>query len=498
MLDSFVQIGYHYCSMDTTDLRNASREGLLAIIAEQARVIADWRATVAALQARVKELEDRLALDSHNSSKPPSTDNSRRRTRSLRQPSGKKPGGQPGHPGQTLQLSASPDQVVKHRPEQCATCGASLAEATVTDVARRQVIDLPPLKLEVVEHQVVQLQCPCCGQANAGEFPPAVEHMVQYGPRLQGLGVYLLARQLLPYERIQETLTDLFGAAPSAGTLQSAVERCAVRLAPLEAKIKVAISKAAVAHFDESGFYVEGQRKWLHVASTAQLTHYGCHANRGKKATDELDILPQFRGRAVHDAWSTYLAYEDCSHAFCNSHHLRELTFLEEQDGQAWAPEMKQLLLAGKGEVATAQAAGQSQLAGPVLQALQERYQQILAAGFGQNPLPAAPRPPGHKGRRKKSKARNLLERLDGQREAVLAFLQDFRVPFDNSQAERDIRMLKVQQKISGCFRSDHGATAFCRIRGYLSTLQKQGHPLLAALERVFMGNPLTPALEAE
>lgn len=480
------------------DLTNASRDELLRIIAAQAQVIVALQAQVAALQARVKELEDQLATNSRNSSKPPSTDGARPRPRSLRKPSGKKPGGQPGHPGQTLRLVDKPDRIVQHRPSECAGCGASLAEVTPTEVERRQVIDLPTLPLEVVEHQAERIACPCCSRSTSGSFPSEVSQPVQYGPRVQALGVYLLSYQLVPYERTQELLQDLFGVAPSTGTLQTTVERCADGLAEVETKIKRGVYQAKVGHFDETGFYIAGKRSWLHVSGTPQLTYFGWHAKRGKTATDELGVLPNFRGWAVHDAWKPYFGYEECEHALCNAHHLRELAFVEERDRQPWATEMKDLLLTIKGRVEDAKAVGQTSLAAAVRQGFESRYRQILEAGLVQNPLAEGPRGPGQRGPRKQSKARNLVERLSQYQHGVLAFMRDFDVPFDNSQAERDIRMMKVQQKISGCFRSEPGATAFCRIRSYLSTLRKQGHPMLAAIESVFVGNPLVPTLAPE
>jgi len=470
------------------DLSKASREELLALIAQQATLIAE-------LQARVKALEAQLARDSHNSHRPPSTDHSRRRTKSLRHPSGKKPGGQPGHPGQTLCLVDAPDHLVEHRPQACASCGTTLPDSAPREVERRQVVDLPPLRLEVTEHQVHRVSCPNCGHTTSGSFPADVTQLVQYGPRLQALVVYLLAYQLLPYERTQQMVSDLFGVAPSPGTFETMVERCAAELVEPEAQIKRAIIKAEVAHFDESGFYIAGERRWLHVASTPRLTYYAAHRNRGKVATDKVAILPTFSGYAIHDAWSAYLAYKVCRHGLCNAHHLRELTFLEEQESQRWAKTMRLLLLWAKRRVDEAKRADKSHLDARTRQVIEQRYQRILVVGFRLNPPPAGPRPPGQRGPRKQTKARNMLERLQNHQDAVLAFVDDFRVPFDNSLAERDIRMLKLKQKISGCFRSEHGADAFCRIRGYLSTLRKQAVPMLAALDRALRGNPLTPAL---
>ncbi len=469
------------------NLEQATRDELIGYIGQ-------LEARVAVLVAQVKELEDRLATDSHNSHQPPSRDWSRRRTRSLRERSGKKPGGQPGHAGQALALAAPPDRVIVHRPTACAHCGADLGEASGTLRERRQVVDLPPLALEVVEHQSVAVACPHCGGATVGTFPAEVPQPVQYGPQLQALIVYLRMAQLVPVERTREVLADLFGAAPSAALVETAVQRCAAALEPTETRIKAAVQGSAVVHFDETGFYVTGKRSWLHVASTPTLTFYAWHRHRGKRATDAIGILPSFHGCAVHDALSAYLAYDTCTHALCNAHHLRELTFVVEQDHQAWAADMQALLREMNAQVATVKAEGGGGLEPSTRTAFVERYHQLLDAGDQANP-PAQGRLPGQRGRLKQSKPRNLLNRLRHYQREVLAFLDDFAVPFENSQAERDIRMVKVQQKIAGCFRSEEGATAFCRIRGYLSTLRKQGRPLLAALVSVFAGTPLQPQL---
>ena len=462
---------------------------------------------LAALEARVQTLEDRQALDSHNSSKPPSSDWRKPAPRSLRPPpgtSGRQTGGQPGHPGTTLRLVDTPDQLVVHRPAQCAACGAELAGVaagpTRVGAERRQVVDLPPLALAVTEHRVARVACPTCGVETAGAFPVGVTQPVQYGDRLQALAVYLHAYQLLPYARTVEVLDDLFGAAPSEGTMQAAETTCFHGLAPTEAAIQGAVQQATTAHFDETSLRVAGQREWLHVASTPTLTHYGVHSKRGRDATDAIGILPGFTGTATHDAWAPYFTYDACAHALCNAHLLRELVYLHEQHHQGWADELATLLVTGKDLVDTARAAGQEHLDASTRATLAAHYDHLLAQGRAANPLPApppegTPPAPPRRGKRKQTKAQNLLDRLGTHRHEVLAFLDDFAVPFDNNQAERDLRMMKVQQKISGGFRSPAGAAAFARIRGYLSTLRKQGLPVLHALEGVFAGSPLVPHL---
>jgi transposase len=307
--------------------------------------------------------------------------------------------------------------------------------------------------------------------------------------------VYLVEQQLVPYARVRALLADLFGATISLGTLVAWVQQAATALEPVEVRIKRALVRAPVVHSDETGVRRAGQLAWAHVASTAQLTHYAVHAKRGSEATEAIGILPQFTGVSVHDGWAGYRAHTRCRHVLCNIHHLRELTFLEEQYQQAWAKELKGLLQQMKAGVEQARLHGQHHLPGTERAALVARYEAILAAGLAANPPPPAPaREARRRGRSKQSPARNLLERLWLGKEQVLAFLDDLAIPFDNNQAERDLRMLKVQQKVSGSFRSSAGAAAFARLRGYLSTLSKQGVALLPALETVFAGLPCSPA----
>lgn len=472
--------------------RIAELEAENADLREQVREVPLLREQIAWLAVQVQDLQARLAKDSHNSSKPPSTDGLGRKTRSLRRRSGKKPGGQIGHRGDTLHLVATPDAVKQHRPAICTGCKMPLSEeAPVLLRERRQVRELPPVRLQVTEHQALHVRCPACQAVTAGRFPAEVSSRVQYGPRLRALAVYLVEQQLVPYGRVCEVLADLLGAALSVGTLVEWVNRAATALEPVEVAIKAVLCQAPVLHSDETGVRQAGRLAWIHVASTQQLTHYGVHAKRGAEATTAIGILPSFRGVSVHDGWKPYQTQTTCRHALCNIHHLRELTFLEEQYYQTWAKELKDLLREMKAATEHARAAGALQLSQAERHRFVARYEELLAAGLGANPPP--PRPAHHPGRQKQSPARNLLERLWLGQDAVLAFLDDLAIPFDNNQAERDLRMLKVQQKVSGCFRSERGGTAFARIRGYLSSLSKQGVKRLAALESLFTGQLLYP-----
>jgi transposase len=455
-------------------------------------VVEQQREQIATLLERVRALEAHLAKDSHNSGKPPASDGLARKTRSLRRRSGKRPGGQLGHRGETLRLVATVDEIVEHRPAACAACGAKLDDAAVVVRERRQVHELPTLPLRITEHQRLQLRCPVCARMSAGTFPAMAPSRAQYGPRLRALAVYLVEQQLVPYARVRALLADLFGTHVSRGTLVQWVQQGATALGPVEAQLKAALARVPVLHNDETGVRQAGTLAWAHVASTARLTHYAVHAKRGSEATAAIGILPAFTGVSVHDGWVGYRAHTACRHALCNIHHLRELTFLEEQYEQIWAKDLKVLLLEMKAAVEQARAAGSRQLPSTTRTAFVARYQALLASGHAANPPPE--RRPRQRGRIKQTPAQNLLERLWLGQDQVLAFLDDLSIPFDNNQAERDLRMLKVQQKVSGSFRSAAGAAAFSRIRGYLSTLNKQGVTLLAALETLFIGEPLYPS----
>ncbi len=461
-------------------------------LAQRDEVITQMQHEIVLLREQVHALQEQLKKDSHNSHLPPSSDRFHRQPKSLRKSSGKKPGGQAGHSGNTLLLSPSPDLVIVHPVEDCQHCQHDLRKVASLHVERRQVIDLPPKRVLVIEHQAQQKCCPACQQISLAAFPDDVRAPVQYGAALGAVGVYLVQQQLLPYERACEVIEDLLGPPMSVGTLQELVQRCAQQLAPVEQQIKAALSRAEVLHQDETGLYVAGQRHWMHVSATEQLTHYAVHPKRGKAALDAIGIMVDFQGVSVHDGWGSYWQFL-CQHALCNVHHLRDLTFLYEERLQAWAGEMKELLLDSKAAVAQARAEGRRCLHPLEVADWKARYGALLAEGYQANP-PDPPPETSRRGRRKQSAARNLLDRLSKHQEAVLLFLDNFAVPFDNSLAERDIRMVKVQQKVSGCFRSPAGAQAFCRIRGYLSTLRKQGVAVLTALEQALVGHPLSPA----
>ena len=442
---------------------------------------------------QVQALQERLAKDSHNSHLPPSSDRFGRQPKSLRQKSGKKPGGQEGHPGKTLMFSPSPDEVIVHPVERCEQCQADLRHIPPSMVERRQVVDVPPARLLVQEHHSEQKQCPQCQQITVAPFPAEVRAPVQYGPRIAAMAVYLVQQQLLPLARACEVMEDVLAVSLSEGTLCDLIGRCASHLAEVEQHIKEALIASSVIHQDETGLYVTGQRQWMHVTCTPRLTHYAVHASRGHEALDAIGILPRFGGTSVHDGWRSYFLYA-CSHALCLVHLLRELTFLAEEQGLEWAADLKALLLEMKEATDEARQQGLATLHPLEVEDWHAQFVALLAHADAMTPTAQAP--PGTKGRAKQSAARNLLNRLIHHQEAVLAFLHRLVVPFDNNQAERDIRMVKLQQKVSGSFRSEAGATAFCRIRGYLSTLRKQGLDLLASLEATLRGHPILPSFQ--
>ncbi len=444
-------------------------------------------------EQRVGELEGQLAKNSRNSSKPPSSDGYKKPApKSLRKKTMRKTGGQPGHQGSTLKQVEKPDRTQYHRVLKCACCGKMLSNEIPGKIERRQVFDLPPLQLEVTEHQGETKLCEC-GHLNHAAFPEGVTAPTQYGPGIKAVASYLKNYQLTPYARTCELLGDLFGCAISQGTLATILSECASRLkTPLE-QIKKQVEESAVVHLDETGLRVENKLHWMHTASTHTATYYGIHARRGTVAMDDIDILPDFTGCAVHDHLKAYFTY-DCDHGLCNAHHLRELIFVHEQFKQTWAKEMIDCLLAIKKVVDQTNTTA-DQLSPDQIQRFEKQYQEILAHGYAQNPISPPPKNEKKKcGRTKKTKPRNLLERLDVFRDQTLAFMYDFHVPFDNNLAERDLRMIKVQQKISGTFRTMTGVKIFSSIRSYLSTARKNKIGAFDALKALFDGNPFTPS----
>ena len=478
------------------DLREGLTQAIIAIqsLQEQVKTL---HGQIDCLQERVKTLEGQQAKDSHNSSLPPSSDRFVRSPKSLRQKSGKKPGGQVGHRGHHLRQVKIPDEILLHQVQRCERCQHDL-RAQVADLPeRRQVIDLPTKRLWITEHRVEEKQCPQCYHLTRAPFPAEVKAPAQYGASIQTLATYLVEGQAVPYARASQLLQELLGIQLSAGSIATFVTTCHQQLAEVETQLKAALVKKKVIHQDETGLRVDKTGWWVHVCSTAQLTHYAAHPSRGRPGLDAIGMAPQFAGISVHDGLSSYEGYR-FTQALCNVHHLRELTFVEEELKQPWAKAMKTVLLDMKAAVERAREAGKQHLEVPIQAQLQRRYDDVLAEGYLANPPPDPPKKSAQSkrkpGKAKQHPARNLLDRLSGKKQAVLRFLHDVAVPFDNNQAERDLRMVKVQQKVSGCFRTEEGIAMFCRIRSYLSTLRKQGVALFSALDRTFAGDPVLPA----
>lgn len=453
-----------------------SREELIALIAAQA-------AEIAALRAHIAGLERRLGLNSSNSGKPPSSDGLKKppRVASLRERSGNKPGGQKGHDGDTLRQVAEPDIIIDHFPQACAECGSTLTPAMTSGHNARQVFDLPePQPPVVTEHRAHDCQCATCGARTRAAFPDGVNAPVQYGQRITAFVLYLLHYQLLPEDRLAELMRDLFGVKLVAATIARMSRGCAKRLADFVEAVRERVAGAPVKPMDETGFRIGGKTQWLHIASTAALTFYRVCAKRGS-------LLTNVVGTVMHDHWKPYYTMPGVLHALCNAHHLRELKALIDIEKEDWARKMQRLLR--RACQMTNRARDRGVVLKPRLVELFEHcYDAILTEGFAfhetQPPLATTTTTAGrkHRGRTPHRTGHNLLLRLSTRKHDTLRFLHDPAVPFTNNQAERDGRMMKVKQKISGGFRCGASAADFAVIRSFISTAKKQGWDIIQAL----------------
>ena len=471
------------------------------LLGERDAALVERDALITELAGRVAELEARLGKNSRNSSKPPSSDGlakpAKPSPKSLRRASGRPPGKQQGEQqgeqGFRLQPRVVPDEIWTHAPTDCQGCGADLADAPVVGTEARQVFDLPPIKLVAIEHRAERRQCDC-GIVTRAAFPAEATAPTCYGPGVAALGTYLLGRQHLPVERAAECLEEAFGAPVSTGWLASLLPNAAARLEGFLAIAREQLTAAQVAHFDETGGRVAGRLHWIHVACTSTWTLFHLNTKRGRIAMDSAGVLPSFTGVAVHDGLVVYRQYDQASHGLCNAHHLRELAGIGELTGQHWPAQLAELLVELQVAVQTAKDTGASSLSTRQLAGFGRRYDAVIAEGNKLNPPP--PRT-GKRGRPALGQAGSLLARLATHREDVLRFATDFRVPFDNNQAERDVRMVKLQQKISGGWRSDTGAHAFLDVRSYLSTARKHQQSAMDVLRDLFTGHAWIPTISA-
>jgi transposase len=496
-----------------------TREQLIELAKTDPEAIADlvlmlWD-RVEMLDAKVAELE----RNSRTSSKPPSSDagnlTNPPKPKSRRKKSGRKPGGQKGHRGETLKRSDNPNEVVEHRLDKealCPKCGAPLGEGPAQLDAEncecRQVFELPAIRLEITEHRAEKRRCPQCGEMITAAFPEGVAAPVQYGEKLRATGLYLGAHQLVPYQRLSEIFSDLFNCPLSVGTLANFVKAGGRKAAEAMGPVRDALVAAKVAHADEpsaarsparraarrgerqraqTGCRVGGKRHWLHVFSTGWLTSFHIDEKRGVEGMTRTGLLERFTGSLVHDFLSSYYRLL-CRHFLCGAHLLRELTYLHEEMDQPWAGDMIELLLEAKSlrEREDARAANQRKIIGEkTRERIRRQYCEIVLEGFALNPEPPPP-PEGKRGRVNRGKPLNLLIRLEEHYEEIMGFFEYEGLPFDNNQAERDLRMMKTREKISGTFRSVEHPRAFADLRSIISPVRKQSRNLLGTLMEMF------------
>jgi transposase len=434
------------------------------------------------LKNEVKELKAQLGKNSANSSKPPSSDGYKKKIKNNREKSDKQQGAQEGHKGTTLQMVETPDKIIEHQVKgRCAECGMDLERASIKSIQRRQVFDLPAKLIEITEHRIEVKQCKC---GIVHEADCEIKGNVQYGEKIKSLMVYLNQYQLIPFNRLQQLSEDCFGMSVSDRVLEESNQKCYENLEQTEVAIKKELICSRVIHNDETGIRCESKTQWIHSSSNPYYTHYSIQKKRGKEGIDAIGILTHFNGISVHDRWASYDDYE-CEHALCNAHLLRDLKFLAEENDCKWAKKMIGLL------VQSNEYKKQDLLNEKTIQAIEKKSRRIIKEGIKEEPPPEETKK-AKRGRKAKSKSLNLLEVFIQRSEQVWKFIYNREVPFDNNLAERDLRMVKLKQKISGCFRSLNGAQVFCRIRSYISTARKQGQSILNAIACALMGNPIS------
>lgn len=476
----------HVAERDWEEIANERGEQVARLVAENAEL----HKTIAELQKKVTDLEGRLARNPRNSSMPPSAEGLTKPpapNRAERRKAKRRPGKQPGDPGHHLAQVPDPDEVVPHRPGRCQACEADLADAEVTGVERRQVFEVPQVRAHVTEHQMLRLRCRCGCETKASP-PPEATAPACYGPGIRALAVYLSVYQHVPYDRLAEIFCDLLHIPVSVGAIKAMVREAGGGLGLFLSVISDLLRDAPAVHFDETGARVEGSLHYVHVACTTLYTLLYCHKRRGTIALDDAGIIEKMAGAAIHDGYASYRTYE-VVHGLCNAHHLRELQGVIDRFDQEWAGQMIDLLLDAKEAVEKAIARGRKRLDGKTLHSIRVRYGKLIHKGWAANEEPTK----AAEGTWYENKAVNLLERLDAYRDDVLRFTTDFNVDFSNNQAEQDVRMVKLQQKISGSWRTKAGADDFCAIRSYVSTMKKHGYEVLEGLRRLFQGDVWLP-----
>ncbi len=451
--------------------------------------IAELEEVNRSLLARIADLEERLGRNPRNSSMPPSAEGFSKPpvpNRAERRAAKRRPGRQPGTEGKHLAQVEVPDEIEHHAPSVCTACGGDLSDAEVVGVECRQVFDLLPLQAFVTEHRMERRRCACGCETKAA--PPAeATAPACYGPSVRALAAYLAVYQHLPYDRMAQLFSDVLGIEVCVGALTQMVAEAGGALGVFCEVIRQLLLDAPAVNFDETGARVSGSLYWVHVACSTLYTLIECHKKRGTVAMDTMGVLANMRGTAIHDGWKPYRTY-DVLHQLCNAHHVRELEAITVVWNQGWADEMIALLVEAKHAVDAARDAGRDSLEDTVLHSIRTRYGQLIQKGWAANPEPSGRRRAGHE-----KKAFNLLKRLDTQRADVLRFSSDFALSWDNNQAERDVRMVKVQQKISGTWRTLEGARHYCAIRSYISTMRKHGRPVLDGLRLLFEGGVWLP-----
>jgi len=456
------------------------------------RMMAKLIVKLQALQDRVDELERRLGLNSNNSSKPPSTDSPFIPKPKTASNAKRKAGGQKGHEGKNLKMVEHPDVVIVSSPGICSGCGASLADTHSSLAASRQVFDLPVLKIEVSEYQVHTKKCPCCKAISKGSFPQDITAPTQYGKRFDAAISYLSVHQMLPYERITQVMEDLFGHSISEGVILNALSRVETHLSSFNAITKEALLQSAVIHADETGINVRGKLHWAHIALSQSAAECLLHSKRGADAIKQMDILPNYKGIAVHDHWKPYESINGAfEHAFCNAHHLRELNRVTQQDHQLWSNDMSKLLLSANQKVTHAKTNGRDALSPRMIKQFNIRYDTVVKSAGVYHTV--SQKETGKRGRVKQTFAKNLLDRLIKYKDETLRFATNFNVPFTNNAAERGLRMMKVKEKISGCFMSQKGGRIFMNIYAYILTVKKNGINIMQALLDAMHGKPFMP-----